>query len=479
MKNLFQSVLLVLSVAISSAAETVAWKCPLTTYAPRGFESDGIARIDTPPEPSAFFDPGDEIWDLSAIERHFRGPLKPSPEWIVWNATSKRIIAKAHLNTIYQLDLEIGKENIPSQCRVTAELFSVSADGFPLSNDAIPEHSVSWVTRSGRKSECESTTEEGSIRVNAEVVSSDLYADGRFQITCSLPNQKAVEISTSLTFTDAVPLWVARSFDGTKGVDLRITTRHILSDGSSYSAAVLHLVDGEAVPVPRQTHDPQIHKLPSGGMIYIVPFSVKEMGSFLGNSVDDIHEVDPFADTDPAPLKERLGLEEIAVPENLTPWFPGNALDLTGFVEGWGIPLDKSSGFAGYDPLTQRIFVFTKSKSDLDIVEQIFVFGCDSHPKVIATSINGSGMIRLLARSGIRASLQNSTRSFTIEPVIGDSDELIDSHITMKDEPAPKLSFSFETSMTLRAGVPLEFLVQGNEKISITADILLVEHLDH
>jgi len=85
---------LLLSMACS-AAEIVAWKVPLSRLGGIALATEGVVRCKAVPEASPFFKEGDEIWDLMGVGTEKYLQKKMTLDWIVWNASSGRVIAKA------------------------------------------------------------------------------------------------------------------------------------------------------------------------------------------------------------------------------------------------------------------------------------------------------------------------------------------------------------------------------------------------
>lgn len=130
------------------AAEIVAMKVPLSSYAFSGLKSDGIVRCKAAPEASPFFKPGDELWDLKGVPGEGRIEKDLPLEWAVWNASSQMLVIKADLIGIHKLHKRLGMDQQPKQCRLKAEVFEVPADGSPLTEKSVSAWVYSWVSKS-------------------------------------------------------------------------------------------------------------------------------------------------------------------------------------------------------------------------------------------------------------------------------------------------------------------------------------------
>lgn len=102
---------LLLSAAAVHASMTAAWKVPVELYA--SLSEEGSRKLTAPPGASAFFHPGDELWDIaeqvmwhSPASLHDReGKPEPWPgEWLVWNARSGMIVARGSEIDLLLLD---------------------------------------------------------------------------------------------------------------------------------------------------------------------------------------------------------------------------------------------------------------------------------------------------------------------------------------------------------------------------------------
>ncbi|MDP4624703.1 MAG: hypothetical protein NWT08_06130 [Akkermansiaceae bacterium] len=475
MKILLTCLVYLFFCSLASATEVVGWKCPLFKYAFAELQADGIAKLETPPESSPFFEPGDELWDLSKIPEAARITTNPSPEWIVWNATSGRVISKADINIIWQLDVNLHRMGMPRQCRFTADVFLVAKNGNPLSDETLPAYSLSWISRSGQLATCASVSKNGTIQVKCEATL-DCFVDAMIEATYSLPGTPKMTLKTYVALSDGAPQWVARDSDEAGGLDFRLTARQELTDGTPLTEAALILRKGELVPFEDHREQFTILELPDGGWLGIFPLSASAMFSTL-ESREAEAEIDPFAE----PLVQRLGLKKTDVPDNLKPWFPGEIHNLTEHFQQSGISLRETSGFAGYSPQTERVCVFSMEKAELEKAEQLMPFSCHRAPGMVAVKIEGVRASSLITRAGRAASLigeitdKKLSRSIEIEPTIGDFDDIIDLRLLIKDENTPIESFALNTSMTLQNNIPLEFTSTGGKPKKITASVERLE----
>ena len=225
---------------ICTAAEIVAWKVPLNYFAWNGLETKGIVRCEAAPEASPFFKEGDELWALKDVSVNRRIETAPSLEWAIWNASSRTLVTKSDWNGIWHLHRQLRMDRLPKRCRLILEVFDVPSDGSPLSDTISPLAVLSWVVRPGMKFEASHQLEDKAIVANGSSVigeNSDLV-ELVLKTSCVLPNQPRLDLATSITLRSGDPMWIARDYDGNKGLDLRLTGSIELVDGTPSSEAI-------------------------------------------------------------------------------------------------------------------------------------------------------------------------------------------------------------------------------------------------
>jgi hypothetical protein len=104
----------------------VAWKVPVSRLADKVLESVGVLRCKSAPEASPFFKEGDELWDLKAImPEDGRTKRKLQLEFLVWHASSGRLIAKGNWMDICVLNDVLRPDEMPSYCQLTIGVYEV------------------------------------------------------------------------------------------------------------------------------------------------------------------------------------------------------------------------------------------------------------------------------------------------------------------------------------------------------------------
>lgn len=473
-----------LTVLSCHAAEIVAWKVPLSRFSQeRGLEAIGIVRCKAAPEASPFFKEGDLLWDLKGIPVDQRIETEPPLEWVVWNESSGRLVTKADWNGVWQLNQRLGMDRLPKQIRLTAEVFEVPADGSPFSEKSVPLMVLSWLSRSDQEGEALHQQDGRMIRAKCTATIGDIdsLVDMRIEVSVALPDQPGLEFNTGITTTSGTALWVARDFNGTKGLDLRISACIELMDGTPLSQALMIQRGDAATPIEVDRRDMRKRRIEDKGWLitqWIDPGSLAELAS-------PDTPVDPFAEPDPKEVPKPHPFKEVMVPEILRPWFDRPVWDLRGLTRDQGLDLKDGADFVGYDPLTQRIFIFSNSEHLLDMFEQLYSYICSRRPAMLVATLDGNGQTRLVTRSGLLCRLKRTLagdkelRLLEIEPIIGEMNDLIDLRLCYRDESMAQQKQSITTAVTLSNGRALELISGGagdatKSSLSVKAEVIQV-----
>jgi hypothetical protein len=484
----YLAVLLWLMLALAcSAAEIVAWKVPLNRYAWDGLNSKGVVRLKSAPESSPFFKEGDELWDLRGIPAR---DSKLALDWLVWNASSGRLIAKANWAAISALNDILLPGELPEFCRLTVSLYQVPADGGPLKDDAPPVAELTTVSRSGKQFTSTWTKDEKMMSLESEVSINmdDRIADGRLVLKASVPGQARIEVNTEFIQQTGAKLWLARDYDGKAGLDIVVSVSPSSADGSNPEKELLMIQKGDDAMSLGSAYvrwnEPTI-RIGEFGWLTRVRADQKLLQELLSNEKQQ-PQVDPFGDCQVPPV-ELPRLEAIVPPAILRPWLDHEVLD----AREWGKKINAAmmgpDTFIGYDPIAGCLYFYSPDKQKAKVFGQNFaVLDGDLPPLVIAT-LEGPGQVRLLSKSGQKAGLTRTTdgnqetRGFEFEPTIRENDNMIDMRMFFSDKPNPQQAVHLNTSFTLNAGQSLEvFSGTGGEAektgLTMKAEILRAKY---
>lgn len=465
----------VLVAVTCQAAEIVAWKVPLSNYVPAGLEAQGVVRMKSAPEPSPFFKEGDEIWDLKGIPATDRNEenlprlesahgitTDPPLEWVVWNASTERLVTKADWNAIFQLHQQFRIDQMPKQVRFTAEVFEVPPNGAAPSEKSMPSAALTWVTRLGQEFSVTSAVDSAGIAVDGGSTFEKSLIDLNLHVSCSMPNQPRLDFHCAFVLRSGTTCWIARDFSGTTGLDCRISGRIELVNGTPLDEAVLIQKSHSFEPLKRDFSEPMRHRIGAKNWLMTCSFDSDNLADWQNSDTDPGKDADPFADIPPDAIRKSLKLQEVRVPDCLKAWFPSPVWDMREQIKRAGIMV-KDSDFAGYAPFSQRIFFYTDDQVELDKFEILFTPMCIRSPKQIAASLAGNGETRLIARSGCKGEMTRTAnngviRSFKIEPTIGETGELVDLRLEYLDQPDSVHKLTITSCLTLPTGKTAEIM---------------------
>jgi len=493
----FPSLLLSLSLAaIATAGETIGWKVPLSRYHPATLEESGAVRLESAPGPSPFFNEGDELWDFSKLSERGEEAKKPSFDWLVWNATSGRLIARGRWRELARLHDKLSLGDLTYMVRLTARAFEVPPGAPPFAPGAPPSAELKLLMRNGSRATASWNEREAGMDGEFECISSPLsdWVSARIFLAARLPGQLAMEVNTQFRLQEGKPLWVARDFDGEKGTDLVIGAEVLLPDGAPASGVVMRESRGRLVTIWPMKHPSGLTQLPDGSWLFIRPvgYDMWHYCMYGEFPKDTETESDPFAEPSPGSRPRPAELPvvpEIAPPAILEPWVDHDTLDMRDLVKKVLPDLDREKDFAGYNPLTGYLYFVTPSYETASLVSQLFTpMDCGNYTTLVAT-LGGKGQTRLVSDSGLKASLSRNGKDgespafhWAIEPSAADSSEVAEIRMSLEDtrNPAGGLKLEQDT-MSVDVGKPVEILSagpigSGNKAMSLTVEVIDWKH---
>ena len=122
-----------LALALYVQAATVGWKIPMKSISENHAEDTKVRRLDSPPGKSAFFEPGDELWEVSAVVLGWLGhspeQLEALPgrrrwsgEWMVWNVRSGMLVVRGSGADIAMIEMGLEQVHPPEVLRTKIEM---------------------------------------------------------------------------------------------------------------------------------------------------------------------------------------------------------------------------------------------------------------------------------------------------------------------------------------------------------------------
>lgn len=457
--------LLLASSAFAVASETFAWKVPVSNFSWNGLEAFGVIPLAKPPEASPFFTEGDSLWNVAEAVTDRFGMAEDSFDWAVWNATTGRLVAKGSMVSIHTLHSHLKIEGFPLRCRHTIEVFQIKDGTVAPDFSRTPDASLSLSARSGQKS-TSSVSKDGttiSFEGDTTVSEDNSHIELFLLVSATFPDFPQVDIQTTAVIPNGAGVWIAREFNGKRGVDVRIRSELELSDGTPFAQAALRQ-EGKIVKPFILDRTPRKPVAMDDGAWLVFAWADFDTIVGLFEIQEDGDEIDPFAEEEPSVGKRaHNSLPQARVPEILAPYFSGSVISLNEILKKNGLNL-KDGDFAGFDPTVGQVFLHSSDKMELDKFESLFEIYHHRRVSHSAITFRGNGRMRLVARSGRIAKLKSTdpaskhSRLLEIEPTIGENNDLVDLRLLFEEKSGEEMIRSLNTSTTLLTGKFVELL---------------------
>jgi hypothetical protein len=398
----------------AQAAVTVGWKIPITQVVYNLGENPGAQKLEKPPAASAFFQPGDEIWDIAPAvsQRLFMkgGELGVIPdwpgEWLVWNARSGMVVARGSESDVLLAQQALELSELPFELRAKLEL----ADGREKT-----ARSISLLVQSG----IEASAKSGDLELKLLPTSSasNRWIDVAIE-TKWTENGVSWEYASKLVVADDRRVRIASQVFQATRWDLSLLITRERPDGTKLS-------------------EMRWKETPEGLEIWSLPEGWKESAreAFHDGLQLGVLQV-------PADLMEKLGqgknpegIARIAAPAELARWIKGDCHDLSPTFRENGVKLERKGAKLVFDPGWQQLIV-VGSEEDLELVEGIFgIFQSKSEEDSESSCLwiefsQSTGTLGLACLSGSTANLAGKGdargRSIELEPTLGGSGRIAD-----------------------------------------------------
>lgn len=466
--------LLILVLAFSGvgmAEVTAAWKVPIESRIPDYETDERVRKLAKPPGESAFFEAGDEIWEVSKALRWVIWALKVDEpvdpfaeaeraaktvrwqgEWVVWNARSGMFVARGSWTDIQIVEEILGIPNEPIVLRSRIDVAEGDTGG-----DSKPGNfrSLSIVSRSGYEAKAEVEGVEVDFAICASV------SEGVSDAVCDLSwpaeaNDRRWHVHTGVTVREEVRTRLARHGNGPGSWEVYLTVSRELPDGTP--VAELRWIE-----------------------------TAIGMETWIGPGRKDIREtLGPNRELGIYPVPEhflsKLGGEEVVptlpdveAPAELAEWVRGPLMDIEKLLRENGVKIDLAAGhFAGFDPRSNSV-IFVADLVNQDIAEQIFSHGCSSPSPLWIETSRESGGWGLASRSGEKAGISRRSGDvtdllFEIEPTLGGNREIMDLRYKFDVVAGDRAIGRIESATTLYNGKPVRvatYTKEGMEDLEV------------
>lgn len=436
--------------ALDAATFTAAWRIP--GYNPKALP-EIIRKLDAPPAESGFFRDGDELWDISRTlvirtEHNDADPFAPGSDiprpwqgdWVVWNARSGMIVAKAAWSDLFVAESRIGFDGIPLTIRLKLEL-EMGSPGADAGNEA---RSLSVLSSKGGETEVRMPGFEATVRPCGP--RPEREAPVELGISCTWKpeaDSPGWKIDTTTCLRDGVRMKIAGHGTGARKWSLFATSSLELPDGTPFREARFLEAEGKPLPWP----EPETEGFAAFGRT-----------GDLGIGATHLSSSGVRALSNNAQARNAPGIGTPAVFSSIMSDRLIDVRDLlTEFSPNFGQPED----FAGFHVPSQRLFVIGTA-DQMDIFGQLFTRAHATLPPLRVETNPEAGAWDLSVVSGARAGIRrlgddHHKLHFEVEPTLGNNGEWIDL----------KASFSIAPQGTSDGQVDGTYLLQAGEPCAI------------
>ncbi len=460
---------------VGSAAVTAAWKVPIESRIPDHETDEKVRKLDKPPGESAFFEAGDEIWDVSKalsweVQVEEAGgddpfeatdfvPMKVewTGDWIVWNARSGMFIARGPWSQILLVGDVLGFENQPIVLRSRFEVVEGDSGG---DYKLVRSRSLAVVCRSGEKARAKMDGFE--VEVEGWASASGEICDVRCHL--SFPGRVETHRSsfdTAATVREGVRTRLARQGIGSDAWEARLKVSRELLDGTPFGK-VRWIENADGIR-PWTLSEP-------GG---------KEFRKSLGPNLElGMYPVPKSSLEGIAGTGGLSTLPEVVAKVEMAGWGRVSLIDFGEPLRENGIKLDAAAGhFGGFDPRSSCVVVVADPKNQ-DLADAIFSGGSHDPPPQLWIETNGqSGGWGLTCRSGEKAGISRRAGKgmdlvFEIEPTLGADGHTLDLSYKFDIVAGDRAMGRVESAATLTSGKPVK-VVTGSKEGSEDLEVIL------
>lgn len=457
----FLLILVLVFSGVGSAAVTAAWKVPIGSRIPH-HETDGkVRKLDKPPDESAFFEAGDELWEVSkaltwevAGEENEEGDPFADPaakpikvgwkgDWLVWNARSRMFIARGTWSQILLVGDVLGFEAQPIVLRSRFEVVEGS------DNDDTKPGKVRSLSIACRSNASARTAVDG---FEAEVGGTALGLDGISEMVYSLSwpaklEDRRWEIGTGILVHEEVRTRLARQGEGPDSWEAWVTVSRELLDGTPFSES-RWIETAEGI---------ERWKLPEPGK--------RRFRKALGQSREiGIYPVSKYVLARLVGIDVMPTLPDRVPPDGLTEWVRGPLIDLGKALRAEGVKFDDGAGhFAGLDPRSRSV-IMVADATNQDLANGIFWDGSRGfHPLVWIETNPKSGGWGMMCRSGEKAAIRQvagevAAHVFEVQPTLGSVGDVMDLRYNFDVVAGDRAMGRVEAAATLTIGKQVKVL---------------------
>lgn len=443
--------------------------------------------MESAPETSPFFGKDDELWDLKGVSGYDAPSITSSTDWIIWNQTTGRLVAKADWAGLSKIHTAL-EPNLLTLARglITLELLEADNTGGPPADGAKLLGKVEFSTPTGNRTSGKWSGGGTALEYDAEPIfdSEGFIISLKLDVTARAPGHDQFRVATELLLVPGEPVWAARDTDGRKGLDLKVSSRVVLSDGTPVEERCLIQKNGRTVRLQKKELTEEEQAVENKGwlaIMYLPPDTFTSEGIFGGG-----HQGDGGLSAESKEKKEPALLEMPSTepPTLLHPWLDHEVLDLKSLLKELMPFIRDDEDFLGYDPITRKLYLYSQDKEAVGKMGSLFMGLDDRIRAMVAITFEGNGTSRLLGKLASRPSMvrknegKKQKRMLEVESLVDDG--LIGLRSCYDDKSDPGKVIHVNNSAKLETGIPQVLLTGtsgegGTSSLRVTGEVIPVD----
>ncbi len=419
MKVIFVWLLLI---AAACADPVVGWRVPIERFVPGGLGNELVGKLDKAPEQLAFFEAGDELWDVKAavgvlllkdVSDQYFSDFRFSDRvvvdelwggWAVWNARSEMLVLKGNVGVIIWADTKVLPRGQEPMIRTRLE----------LRESASPNKSKAHVSVVGAGG-ATSMVESNDIRL--EVISN---SDGRMnygvdysvKAELKMPGGSSERVTTEFTSRNGEAICIASRKKAAAGWEMWLKSEVVTGWGTPVWDVRWIEKEGQLTRLKGEQPyaDFEFGKVLENKEMRVGIFAAPADFISRISEGDGVGygEIDPFA----GPEKMRMLREKARMkfPKSMRSFDWGGWMDVSQALRSNGVRFELPGAGAGFDKEC-GLLVVVSNEHDLDMVETILMSLCSLPPMPIRTTLRvGDDQWSVISCSGGKGLVEHTLK---------------------------------------------------------------------